>query len=44
MISRKVLSALKDTLTDEAAEVKEEPAASQPEVDQSEVPEHEGEL
>jgi hypothetical protein len=44
VISKKVLSVLKDTFTGEAAKVEVEPEAPQPELDQSKVPEHEGEL
>jgi hypothetical protein len=44
MISKKVLSVLKDTFTGEAPNVEMEPTAQQPEDDQSKVPEHEGEL
>lgn len=41
MISKKVLSVLKDTFTEEIPKDEVESAASQPEVDQSKVPEGE---
>jgi hypothetical protein len=44
MMSKKVFSVLKDTLTEEAAKAEVEPVTPQAEVDQPKVPDPEGEL